>query len=149
MTTREAVPSRSHTHRCIICDEELPWQNPNDPQDCMLSSAVCDSCNDEFEDLLPRSEKDESEDDDLTDREIAEDPGKDWDPLAEYALEFEGCNPHHSDVEVFYAVLQADRNREEEWFHDAPPVHTEQAVTKPLKERKARGKKKAGGWKKD
>ena len=53
MTTREAVPDRSHTHNCIICDEEISCYNPNDPQDRLLSSADCDFCSDEFQDLLP------------------------------------------------------------------------------------------------
>ena len=135
MTTREAVPNRSHTHHCIICDEEISCYNPNDPQDCLFSVAVCDSCSDDFEDLLPGVEEDEAE-------ENGESP-------EDYMLVFEGTDPRQPDDEFFDVMLQADRKDGEDWFNDEPLVRTEPVVTKPSKTRKSRINKKPGrGWKK-
>ena len=145
MTTREAVPSRSHTHHCIICDEEISCHNPNDPQDCLFSAAVCDSCSDEFEDLLPGVEEDEAEEK----RESTEEQADDWAPPVDYMLVFERTDPRQPDDEFFDVMLQADRKDGEDWFNDEPLVRTEPVVTKPSKTRKSRINKKPGrGWKK-
>ena len=145
MTTREAVPSQSHTHHCIICDEEISCHNPNDPQDCLFSSAVCDSCSDEFEDLLPGVEEDEAGENGGSPEERADD----WAPTADYMLVFEGTDPRQPDDEFFDVMLQGNGDEGEEWFDDEPPVRTEPLVTKPSKKREPRINKKPGrGWKK-
>ncbi len=61
----------THAHQCISCGGEIPCDSPEDPQDRLLSSADCDFCSDEFQDLLPGGEEEE---------ESVEAQTDDWEP---------------------------------------------------------------------
>ena len=144
MTAREVATDHNHIHQCLICDEEVSCDNPNDPQDCLFISAICDSCSDGFQELLPGEQEDE-----FKDWEPTEDQAEEREPTVDYASEMDGRDPGESDDDYFDGGLQGDQEGSEEWLNDEPVVRTEPLVTKPLKKKKSRGKKKTGsGWKK-
>ena len=35
MTTKLSLGTTSHSHRCVICEAEIPCDNPEDAQDCL------------------------------------------------------------------------------------------------------------------
>ena len=40
MTTKLSLGTTSHSHRCVICEAEIPCDNPEDAQYCLVSAAA-------------------------------------------------------------------------------------------------------------
>ena len=40
MTTKLSSGTASRSHRCVICEAEIPCDNPEDAQDCLVSTAA-------------------------------------------------------------------------------------------------------------
>ena len=133
MTTREAVPSQSHTDHCIICDEEISCHNPNDPQDCLFSSAVCDSCSDEFQDLIPSGREDE-----FQDGYAGDDVPLDYN----LAVEDVGSSQDEPDPDYFDVTIRGEQGGNEMRFEDEPPIRTAPESQKPLKKKKPGSRRK-------
>ena len=46
MTTKLSLGTTSHSHRCLVCDAQIPCDSPEDPQDCLVSALICGDCDD-------------------------------------------------------------------------------------------------------
>ena len=45
-----APGDNSHAHRCVVCDAQIPCDNPGDAQLCEVSAAICLPCEEGFRD---------------------------------------------------------------------------------------------------
>ena len=137
MSTRPVLAETSHTHRCVVCDTQIPCDSPEDPQDCLVGALTCGDCDDIPQDL-PLTE---SGDFDPDDSFVSQD--------SDAANGFEDMMPgngHRADdydaVDFFEATLKSDDHRDEEWFPE--PQTRPQSPNKPSGRSGSKSKKGRG-----
>ena len=45
-----APGDNSHAHRCVVCDAQIPCDNPEDAQLCEVGTTICAPCEEGFRD---------------------------------------------------------------------------------------------------
>ena len=56
---RTAPGDNSHTHRCVVCDAQIPCDNPEDAQLCEVGARICAPCEEDFRDQDAREPSDD------------------------------------------------------------------------------------------
>ena len=114
----------SHTHRCAVCETDIPCESPEDPQGCMVSALTCGDC----DGFMPQ---DSDADDTYRDQDTAD--------SFEATLQDNGHRIEDYDaIDFFESMLQGNDHSDEEWFPEAQ-TKPENPSTSPARR---------GGWKK-
>ena len=59
--TVTAPGGNSHIHRCVVCDTQIPCDNPGDAQLCEVGATICAPCEEGFRDQDAREPSDDRE----------------------------------------------------------------------------------------
>ena len=142
MTTKLSLGTTSHSHRCVICEAEIPCDNPEDAQDCLVSALTCGNCDDIFQTLPSTGFGDYEPDDGFMPQDSgADDTYRDQDTADSFEATLQDNGHRIEDYDAvgfFESMLQGNDHSDEEWFPEAQ-TKPENPSTSPARR---------GGWKK-
>ena len=132
----------SHTHRCAVCETDIPCDSPEDPQGCMVNALTCGDC-DDISQTLPSTGSGDYEPDDgfMPQDSDADNTYRDQDTADSFEDLLQGDDHRIEDYDAvgfFESMLQGNDHSDEEWFPEAQ-TKPENPSTSPARR---------GGWKK-
>ena len=148
MTTKLSLGTTSHSHRCVICEAEIPCDNPEDAQDCLVSALTCGNCDDISQTLPSTGSGDYEPDDGFESKDSdANDVSRDQDLADSFEDLLQGDYHRIEDydaVDSFTSILESDNRVNEDWVPD-PQTRPERPTAPPVrmttKSKKRRGKR--------
>ena len=140
--TRLYLGESSHTHRCAVCETDIPCDSPEDPQGCMVSALTCGNC-DDISQTFPSTGYGDYEPDDgfMPQDSDADDSYRDQDTADSFEATLQDNGHRIEDydaIDFFDPTQEGDRPEDEEWFPEAQ-TKPENPSTSPARR---------GGWKK-
>ena len=148
MTTKLSLGTTSHSHRCVICEAEIPCDNPEDAQDCLVSALTCGNC-DDISQTLPSTGSGDYEPDDgfMPQDSDADDTYRDQDTADSFEATLQDNGHRIEDYDAIYffdPTQEGDSPEDEEWFPE-PQTRPERPIAplvrKATKSKKQRGKR--------
>ena len=138
----------SHTHRCAVCETDIPCDSPEDPQGCMVSALTCGDC-DDISQTLPSTGSGDYEPDDgfMPQDSDADNTYRDQDTADSFEDLLQGDDhrvEHYDAVDSFTSILESDNRVNEDWVPDPqtrPEIPTAPPVRMTTKSKKRRGKR--------